>query len=411
MDRGTRYLAWSAARALTTKNSRTSFARSGLGSIPSFALGLPPSELPLQHAAAYGISAGLAVARGIHKTTAGKLGLALTAGAAAGLYRIHKESEDAERIVELALVDELGQDYRSRMAPNPLTPSRTELPLYPTPKVRARYVTDGHISYDDHGRRTTLDVWRRPDLPADGRAPVLVQVHGGGWVTGDKESQAYPLMAHLAERGWVCVSITYRLSPRSAWPDHIVDVKRAIAWVKDNIADHGGDPDWVAITGGSAGGHLCSLAALTPNDPQFQPGFEDADTSVRAAVPFYGVYDWTNRDGTGRTDILEFLETRIVKDTMVNAPHLFEQASSMTHVNSEALPLMFLHGVNDSLVPVEQARSMVDLVRKESSNPAVYVEYPGAQHAFDVFGSNRTIAAVGGVERFLNVIRAQSSST
>ena len=85
-------------------------------------------------------------------------------------------------------------------------------------------------------------------------------------------------------------------------------MKRALAWVKDNIADHGGDPDWVAITGGSAGGHLCSLAALTPNDPQFQPGFEDADTSVTAAVPFYGVYDWTNRDDTGRADILELLE-------------------------------------------------------------------------------------------------------
>ena len=80
----------------------------------------------------------------------------------------------------------------------------------------------------------------------------------------------------------------------------------------------------------------------------------------------------------------------------------------MTHVDGDAVPMMFLHGANDSLVPVEQARSMVDMVRKESSNPAVYVEYPGAQHAFDVFGSNRTIAAVDGVERFLNVVRGQS---
>jgi len=87
-------------------------------------------------------------------------------------------------------------------------------------------------------------------------------------------------MSHLAELGWVCVAINYRLSPRSTWPDQIVDVKRALAWTKEHIAEYGGDPDWVAITGGSAGGHLSSLAALTPNDPQFQPGFEDADTSV-----------------------------------------------------------------------------------------------------------------------------------
>ena len=408
MDRGSRYLLASAARALSTRNARRPLSRSGFVSVPSFAFGLAPSELPVQHIAAYGASAALAVARGVHRTLAGKVGLALTAGAAAGLYRIHRESQDAQRIVERALVDELGADYRRRMAANPCQAQREELPLLPTPKVRGRYVTDGHIAYDDYGRRTTLDVWRRPDLPLDRKAPVLVQVHGGAWVWGDKEGQGYPLMAHLVERGWVCVSVTYRLSPRSGWPDHIVDVKRALAWVKANIADHGGDPDWVAITGGSAGGHLCSLAALTPNDPQFQPGFEDCDTAVQAAVPFYGVYDWTNRDGTGRDDILELLETRVVKQSFADARDVYEQASSMTHVSSSAVPCFFLHGANDSLVPVEQARSMVDLMRKESQNPVVYVEYPGAQHAFDVFGSNRTQAAVEGIERFLNVIRAET---
>jgi acetyl esterase/lipase len=408
MDRGSRYLLASAARALSTRNARTPLARSGIVSVPSFAFGLAPSELPMQHIAAYGASAALAVGRGVHRTLAGKIGLALTAGAAAGLYRIHRESQDAQRIVERALVDELGADYRSRMAANPCGAQREDLPLLPTPKVRGRYVTNGHIAYDDYGRRTTLDVWRRPDLPLDRKAPVLVQVHGGGWISGDKEGQGYPLMAHLVERGWVCVSVTYRLSPRSGWPDHIVDVKRALAWVKANIGDHGGDPDWVAITGGSAGGHLCSLAALTPNDPQFQPGFEDCDTTVRAAVPFYGVYDWTNRDGTGRDDILDFLEKRVVKQSFADARDVYDQASSMTHVSSSAVPCFFLHGSNDSLVPVEQARAMVDLMRKESQNPVVYVEYPGAQHAFDVFGSNRTQAAVEGIERFLNAIRAET---
>ena len=408
MDRGTKYLAWSAARALTVLNARSPLSRSGAGSVPAFAFGLPASELPLQHIAAYGASAAVAVARGVHRSRAGKLGLALTAGAAAGLYRLHQDMSDVDRIVERALVDELGTDYRDRMASNPCEAVREKLPLVPTPRVRGRYVTDGHIAYDRYGRRTTLDVWKRSDLPVDRKAPVLVQVHGGGWITGDKEGQAYPLLAHLVERGWVCVSVTYRLSPRSGWPDHIVDVKRALAWVKANIADHGGDPDWVAITGGSAGGHLCSLAALTPNDPQFQPGFEDCDTSVRAGVPFYGVYDWTNRDGTGRDDLLEVLEKWVVKKPFAEARDIYEQASSMTHVSGEAVPLMFLHGSNDSLVPVEQARSMVDLVRKESSNPTVYVELPGAQHAFDVFASKRTQAVVYGIERFLNVIRAET---
>src|SRR5690349_8356251 len=98
-------------------------------------------------------------------------------------------------------------------------------------------------------------------------------------------------MNRMAQLGWVCVSVNYRLAPKYLFPTQIVDVKRAIAWVHDNIKEYGGDSSYVVITGGSAGGHLAALAALTPGLDDFQPGFEDADTSVSACVPFYGVYD------------------------------------------------------------------------------------------------------------------------
>jgi acetyl esterase/lipase len=408
MDRGTKFLLTSSLRALHAANARKPLAETGPASLLAFMNGLPGSELPRQHMALHGASTMWALARGAHRSAAGKLGLVLTAGSMAALWQVHQRSTDAEHIVERALRDQLGDDYRSRMAECPVEATTTKLPILPTRRVRRRYVEGGHIVYGDAGKRTTLDVWKRPDLPADAKAPVLVQVHGGAWIYGDKEGQAYPLLSHLAERGWVCVSVTYRLSPRATWPDHIIDVKRALAWVKEHIADHGGDPDWVAITGGSAGGHLSSLAALTPNDPQFQPGFEDADTSVRAAVPFYGVYDWTNRDGTGRADIAEMLAERVVKRPLEEARDVYENASPMTHVGPDAPPMMLLHGTADSLVPVAQARSMVDLLRASSRQPVVYVEYPGAQHAFDVFAGNRTNAAVDGIERFLNVVRAET---
>jgi len=408
MDRGTKFLLTSSLRALHAANARKPLAETGPGSLLSFLYGLPGSELPRQHMALHAASSVWAVARGAHRSAAGKLGLALTAGSIATLWKVHQRSTDAEQIVERALRDQLGDDYRQRMAESPVEATTTKLPVLPTRAVRRRYVEGGHITYGDAGKRTSLDVWKRPDLPADAKAPVLVQVHGGAWIYGDKEGQAYPLLSHLAERGWVCVSVTYRLSPRATWPDHIVDVKRALAWVKENIASHGGDPDWVAITGGSAGGHLSSLAALTPNDPRFQPGFEDADTSVRAAVPFYGVYDWTNRDGTGRADMAQMLAERVVKKPLEEAHEVYDLASPMTHVGPDAPPMMLLHGTADSLVPVAQARAMVDLLRSESPRPVVYVEFPGAQHAFDVFAGNRTNAAVDGIERFLNVVRAET---
>ncbi|PRC60832.1 esterase, partial [Mycobacterium sp. ITM-2017-0098] len=81
--------------------------------------------------------------------------------------------------------------------------------------------------------------------------------------------------------GWICVSIDYRVSPRNTWPDHIVDVKRALAWIKEHIAEYGGDRNFVAIAGTSAGGHLAALAGLTANDPELQGDLpEGSDTSV-----------------------------------------------------------------------------------------------------------------------------------
>ncbi|MGH3561206.1 MAG: alpha/beta hydrolase fold domain-containing protein, partial [Mycobacterium sp.] len=129
---------------------------------------------------------------------------------------------------------------------------------------RRRYAAQTtDIAYGPGGRDHLLDVWRSPEVTGGCRAPVLVQVPGGAWTISDKRGQGYPLMSRMTELGWICVAINYGRSPRNAWPAHLVDVKRAIAWVRDHIAEYGGDPGFVAITGGSAGAHLASLAALT----------------------------------------------------------------------------------------------------------------------------------------------------
>ena len=256
--------------------------------------------------------------------------------------------------------------------------------------ARRRYVEKTNIvSYGPHGRANLADIWRRRDLPRDGKAPVLLQVPGGAWVIGWRRPQAYPLMSHLVSRGWVCVSLNYRVSPLHTWPDHIIDVKRALAWVKENIAAYGGDPNFVAISGGSAGGHLSALAALTPNDPMFQPGFEDADTSVVAAVPIYGRYDWFSTEGEGRPEFVGLLEKFVVKKKFSAHRHIFVDASPIRHVHADAPPFFVLHGHDDSLIPVVEAREFVDELRAVSKSPVAYAGLPNAQHAFDIFGSPR----------------------
>ena len=202
------------------------------------------------------------------------------------------------------------------------------------------------ISYGPGGRDNLLDIWRRDDLTPGHRAPVLIQVPGGAWTVNGKRPQAYTLMSRMVELGWICVSINYSKSPRCKFPAHIIDVKRAIAWVRENIADYGGDSDFIAITGGSAGGHLASLAALTVNDPTFQPGFENADTTVQAVVPFYGLYDFTDFDNMHEMT-LPFLEQFVMKVRYADDPERFKAASPISYAHSEAPPFFVLHGEKD----------------------------------------------------------------
>jgi dipeptidyl aminopeptidase/acylaminoacyl peptidase len=120
-------------------------------------------------------------------------------------------------------------------------------------------------------------------------------------------------------------------------------------------------------------------------------------------VPFYGVYDWTNRFGQrGRRDALRrLLERTIIKRRYADAPETFEQASPLSHVNADAPPALIVHGDRDILAPVSEAREFARELRAVSHNPVVYAELHGAQHAFDIFQSIRSLSAIKAVDLFL----------
>jgi acetyl esterase/lipase len=263
--------------------------------------------------------------------------------------------------------------------------------------------------FSDLHPRLRLDVFHRRDLPQG--APTLVQLHGGAWVIGKKEEQGRPLMLHLALLGWVCFAPNYRLSPRATWPDHLVDVKRAIAWVREHGHRWGADPGFLVVTGGSAGGQLAALAALTQNDPRYQPGFEDADTSVHGCVPYYGVYDIEGETGTRAEKQRErrVLGPLVFKQRRRSAAELYREASPVAQVRADAPPFLVVHGRNDTLVPVEEARLFVERLRAVSTSPVLYLELPGTQHAFDVFPSIRNAHVVRAVGRFVELLRRQSA--
>ena len=391
--------------AVSTFNGFRPLFRGAFPSVFSWFLGLLATELPLQTVA--GQTATMAVASRGLSARRRTFAWLFTAASSIGLLGLHRIGRNANAPLTAALDAGLGTSRRTestdlwRSAPADGATAKTP-GLLRMMRIYRDYAHDSDISYGEHGTKNLLDIWRRPDLDPHGRAPVLLQVPGGAWASGNKRGQAHPLMSHLAELGWVCVAINYRLSPKATWPDHIIDVKRAIAWVKAHIAEYGGNPDFVAITGGSAGGHLSSLAALTANDPTFQPGFADADTGVQAAIPFYGVYDFTRTDdGALNPAMVPFLEKLVIKQTRAGHPQSFASASSITYVNPDAPPFFILHGQNDSFIPVTQARGFVARLREVSAQPVVYAELPRAQHAFDIFGSARAAHAAVAVEQFL----------
>ena len=403
---------------LNAANGLRPLARNGYSTVLVFWFGWPTSEVPGLYFFASLVDALRRGRRGDFAGSRGKAALGLTAAAWAILAVIrYRGVTTPGPVLEAGLREQLGPDYAKALADLPAEPPRPtgvrlrSVPLRTT-VARRRFVEKTNIvSYGPHGRANLADIWRRRDLPHDGKAPVLLQVPGGAWMVGWRRPQAYPLMSHLVSRGWVCVSMNYRVSPLHTWPDHIVDVKQALSWVKKHIAGYGGDPGFVAITGGSAGGHLAALAALTAGDPKFQPGFEEADTSVVAAVPIYGRYDWYSTHGEGRREFVGVLEKLVVKQKFATHRDIYLDASPTRRPRTDAPPFFVLHGHDDSLIPVGEAREFVDELRAVSNSPVAYAELPGAQHAFDMFGSPRAHQSAEAVARFLSWVYMTNYST
>jgi acetyl esterase/lipase len=352
------------------------------------------------------VLAAVLIAEGALEETTGAVGLALLLAADAAavplMLRALGTRRDLDEITAgLAPSDPDSQYPRSHIALPFLAWRRRGV------SVRRR------VAYaPDVSRKLRLDVYSpsgdahfRGDT-ADGLRPAIIEVHGGAWITGSRHEQGVPLLSHLAANGWVGFNADYRLGPRARWPTQIADVKRAIAWVRANAEEYGVDPSFIAITGGSAGGHLSALAALTAGDPDFQPGFEDADTSVAACIPFYGVYDLLDPDSIHVPALRHLLEYAVFRARRTRVPDRYRDASPVHRVHPGAPPFFVVHGEADSLVPVDDARRFVARLRDVSRAPVLYAEMRGGQHAFDLIPSWRTIPVLDAVERFLADVRS-----
>lgn len=332
-----------------------------------YRLSVSLNELPILALALFGLATVDTLLDGDLLTSAvGLLALAVAALVALGMVSLHVSTTKARPVVERTVGIPAGS--------HPFRWSWLLPVLRPTREVeRLR-----NLRYATGGREHLLDLYRR--RIRSGPAPILIYLHGGGYVSGGKHFESGTLRRRLARRGWVVLSANYSLRPQVQWPAHLIDAKRVIAWAHAHAQEYDLDTSTIVMAGSSAGAHMAVHAALTPNQADFQPGFEHVDTRLTAAVGLYGYYD--RYFGRG--------------------PEESPTSHPLDLPTTTAPPIVLFHGDRDNYVPVHQARALVTHLRRGSPSTVAYAELPGAQHGFDMFASPRNRAVTEGIEHFLD---------
>ncbi|KAJ3316192.1 hypothetical protein HDU76_001996 [Blyttiomyces sp. JEL0837] len=220
--------------------------------------------------------------------------------------------------------------------------------------------------------------------------PILMYIHGGAWRFGDKRK---PPMGRTLPR----------MIDRVNLYDMILDLKRCIRWIRQNPSIHGGDPNFIAVSGGSAGGHLAALLATTQNHKAFQPGFENVDTSIQALVPVYGAFRvLTGYSNVDRAGFPQYFRRAIVK---INEEESRERIgceiegwadpfggfNRLSEEERKKFPPTFIVQYEyDTLVPKTVGKDFYTHL-KSAGIPVGHLEIPMAHHGFDSFTSPRTL--------------------
>lgn len=227
-----------------------------------------------------------------------------------------------------------------------------------------------NVVYDERfGASTAMDI-HVPDDDATAR-PAVMLIHGGAWRLGDKSNYT-DAAERLAKAGYVAATINYRLVPAGIYPSAVQDCLCALSFLRANAASYGIDPDRIAVSGYSAGGHLSALVGTAADLPDHQPDCEWGSTGPpAAAIPGDSNYDFTTREQ--HDAIVDFLG-----GTYAEVPDRYVAASPLLHVGPETPPFLVIHGADD-LVPIEGARELVEELRA-NGNPVRFLELADAGH-------------------------------
>ncbi len=246
----------------------------------------------------------------------------------------------------------------------------------------------GNINYNnDTLQKHLLDIYVPPK--AGGKVPLVVWVHGGGWLSNDKYADMGYMKKTVAEivaSGYALASIDYRFSTQAVFPAQIQDCNRAVSFLCEQADTYGLDVGRMAVIGFSAGGHLASLMGLSNNDnlPSFYLPGAQKPFAFKAVVDFYGPAELILFPGADNPESPEGL---LLGAAPLERPDLARAASPVNYVDENDPPFLIVHGEKDDLVAPRQSQLLgAWLTTAGVENEVIIV--PGAPHFGEVFDTD-----------------------
>ncbi len=196
----------------------------------------------------------------------------------------------------------------------------------------------------------------------DGPFPAILCVHGGGFRAGNRNGYDGQII-RLAEKGYVAVTVSYRLAPKYPFPAAVHDTKAAVRWLRANAKKYHIDPERIGVTGGSAGGTLAQMLGVTDGVKEFEGtgGNEKESSKVACVVNYYGANDFTKSYGKS-VDAAEVLPLYL-GGNLEKARGLHIKASPLYWVTPNAVPTLCIHGTDDKYVAHEQSEWLVEKLK------------------------------------------------
>jgi len=243
----------------------------------------------------------------------------------------------------------------------------------------------------------------------DGPFPVIVSIHGGAFMGGDKRDVQITPMLEALERGYVVVGVNYRMSGEAKFSALVHDVKAAIRWIRANAATYKFDPGRIAVWGGSAGGYQALMAGVSAGVPELDDlslGNPEQSSAVQAVVAWFPPTNFLLMDAQLAESGLipgdkedhsaaDSPESLLLGRKITAVPELVRAANPETYIRPGAPPLLIQHGLLDDTVPYQQSATFAATARAILGEARVTLDlFPEAGHGDPVFGAPENVARV-----------------